>query len=104
MHLADAAAPVLDAAATTIRLLLVLSPVPTSIATIANLGAEVGREGAEAVADEEEDSNEHIYKREEEEEQEELQSKEDSTTTATGTAVSMALGERMNNMKTITTS
>jgi hypothetical protein len=53
--LVDAVAPVLDAAATTIRSLLVLLPVPTIIATIANLGAEVGREGAEAVADEEEE-------------------------------------------------
>jgi hypothetical protein len=55
MHLAAAAAPVLDAAATTTRLLLVLSPVRTSIATIANLGVEVGHEGAEVVADAEED-------------------------------------------------
>jgi hypothetical protein len=36
-------------------LLLVLSPVRTSIATIANLGVEVGHEGAEVVADAEED-------------------------------------------------
>ena len=48
-------APVLDAAARTIRSLLVLSPVWTSIATIANLGSEVGHEGAESVADEEEE-------------------------------------------------
>jgi Na+-transporting NADH:ubiquinone oxidoreductase subunit NqrF len=34
------------------------SPVPTSIATVTNLEAEAGREGAEAVADEEEDVEE----------------------------------------------
>jgi hypothetical protein len=55
MHLAAAVAPVLDAAATTTRSLLVLSPVWTSIATQTNLGVEVGHEGAEAVADAEED-------------------------------------------------
>jgi hypothetical protein len=58
MHLADEGALVLDAAATTIRSLLVPSPVPTNIATVANLEAEAGRKGAEAVADEEEDEEE----------------------------------------------
>jgi hypothetical protein len=55
MHLAAATATVLDAAATTTRLLLVLSPIRTSIVTITNLGVKVSHEGAEAVADAEED-------------------------------------------------
>jgi hypothetical protein len=55
MHLAAAAAPVTDAAATTTRLLLVLSPVRTIIGTQTNLEVEVSHEGAEAVADAEED-------------------------------------------------
>jgi hypothetical protein len=58
MHLADEGALVLDVAATTIRLLLVPSPVPTNIATVAILEAEAGREGAEAVADGDEDKEE----------------------------------------------
>jgi hypothetical protein len=47
-----------DVEATTIRLLLVLSHVPTSIATITSPEAVAGREGAEAVEDEEEDEEE----------------------------------------------
>jgi hypothetical protein len=56
--LEDKGALVSDVAATTIRLLLAPSPVPTSIASETNLEAEAGREGAEAVADEEEDKEE----------------------------------------------
>jgi hypothetical protein len=56
--LEDEGALVLDVAATTIKSLLAPSPVPTSIVTVTNLGAEAGREGAEAVADEEEDEKE----------------------------------------------
>jgi hypothetical protein len=56
--LEDEGALVLDVAATTIKSLLAPSPVPTSIVTVTNLGAEAGREGAEAVADEEEDEEE----------------------------------------------
>jgi hypothetical protein len=58
IHLEDEGALVLDVAATTIKSLLVPSPVPTNIATVTNLEAEAGREGAEAVADEEEDKEE----------------------------------------------
>jgi hypothetical protein len=111
MHLATPA-PVSDAAATSTRSLLVLSPVRTTIVTQTNLEVEVSHEGAEAVADaeedqktqdevEEQDSNERIYKQEEEE-QEELHPEEDSATTATGTVVSMALGEKMNSMTNTT--
>jgi hypothetical protein len=54
-NLEDEGARVSDVVATTIRSLLVLSPVPTNIATITSLEAVAGREGAEAVEDEEED-------------------------------------------------
>jgi hypothetical protein len=37
---------------------LLLSPVPTNIATVTSLEAVAGREGAEAVEDEEEDEEE----------------------------------------------
>jgi hypothetical protein len=53
--LEDEGALVSDVAATTIKSLLVPSPVRTNIATVTNLEAEAGRKGAEAVADEEED-------------------------------------------------
>jgi hypothetical protein len=56
--LEDEGALVSDVAATTIKSLLVPSPVPTSIATITSLEAVAGREGAEAVEDEEEDEEE----------------------------------------------
>jgi hypothetical protein len=56
--LEDEGALVSDVAATTIKSLLAPSPVLTSIATVTNLEAEAGREGAEAVADEEEDEEE----------------------------------------------
>jgi hypothetical protein len=55
MHLVAAAAPVTDAAASTTMSLLVLSPIRTIIATQTNLEVEVSHEGAEAVADAEED-------------------------------------------------
>jgi hypothetical protein len=56
--LEDEGALVSDVAAKTIKSLLVPWPVPTSIATRTNLEAEAGCEGAEAVADEEEDEEE----------------------------------------------
>ncbi len=55
MHLAAAAAPVTDAAATTTISLLVLKPVRTIIATQTNLEVEVSHKGTEAVADAAED-------------------------------------------------
>jgi hypothetical protein len=112
MHLGAAAAPVMDAAVSTITLLLVLSPVPTVIATKTNLEVEVSHKGAEAVADAEEDleiqgeveedSKERTFRREEEE-QEGLLPEGDSATTTTGTAASMALGEKMNSMTSTAT-
>jgi hypothetical protein len=56
--LEDEGALVLDVEAATIRSLLVLSPVPTNIATKTSLEAVAGRERAEAVEDEEEDEEE----------------------------------------------
>jgi hypothetical protein len=55
---ADEGALVSDVGATTIRSLLVLSHVPTSIATLTSPEAVAGREGAEAVKEEEEDEEE----------------------------------------------
>jgi hypothetical protein len=55
---ADEEALVSDVAATTTRSLLVLSHIPTNIATLTNPEAVAGREGAEAAEEEEEDEEE----------------------------------------------
>jgi hypothetical protein len=55
---ADEGALVSDVEARTIRSLLVLSHVPSSIATITSPEAVAGREGAEADEDKEEDEEE----------------------------------------------
>jgi hypothetical protein len=106
MHLGAAAVPVTDAAVSTTTLLLVLTPVPTVMATKTNLEVKVSHEGAEAVAETqdevEEDSNERTYRREEEE-QEGLLPEGDSATTTTGTAASMASGEKRNSMTSTAT-
>jgi hypothetical protein len=100
MHLGAAAAPVTDAA------------VMTFIVTKTNFEVEVSHEGAEAVADTEEDqetqeeveedSNKHTYRRGKEEQEGHLP-EEDLATTTTGTAASMAWGEKMNSMTSTAT-
>jgi hypothetical protein len=103
MHLGAAAAPVMDAAVSTITLLLVLSPVPTVIATKTNLEVEVSHKGAEAVADAEEDleiqgeveedSKERTFRREEEEQEGLLPEGDSATTTTRNSGVNGIGGE-----------